>query len=311
MTKLRKIALTKLLKLELPQFAEDVIRVTAKYDPTALKIQNSFDTLAAQQPKMNLLEVPYGPHPLTEKMHQLHKERLKYAALITMQMRVLQKADLENTRDLVQISRPIVRIHLNFLRQNNRQVISRAIKSLFLYFDENPQVRDALDTLGFKKYLDELIKANTLYEELLIERAEQISERPKVDVAAIRHEIQYFLRILFDQISFYQHINKEADYSPLICELNEVIAGYSKIIKTRATCYKTRKRKTSAKTIEPELTEVVKKTTPLKTLSTNNEANKKEKEEIKTKNTTNRIDKQSLPVKHLMKILKTPKKGSS
>lgn len=60
MAAIEKIALTKLLKLELPQFVEQVTAIVEKHNPTKLKLQNAIKLLHNQCNKMNLLSVPYG-----------------------------------------------------------------------------------------------------------------------------------------------------------------------------------------------------------------------------------------------------------
>ncbi len=252
MTKIKKIALTKLLKLELPEFVDDIIRAVSKHNPEGLKLQDHYDMLVEQLPKMALLTAPFGAHPLTKEMHKVHEERLKYSALITMQMRVLHKANLASTKKLVQTAKPVVRLYLNHLRQNNRSIISRTIKGFFLHLNDYPEQRNALDALGFKFYLDELQNTNNLHEEMFMQRLSEKAQNSKVDTAGIQHETQFLLRKLFDQIEFYQYMRKEVDYSPLINQINEIIAQFTSLINMRATCRKTRKRKAETKLVELE-----------------------------------------------------------
>lgn len=257
MTKIKKIALTKLLKLEFPELVNDVIVALEEHNPTALKLQDALEMVVALQPKLNKLTTPYGPHPLTKKMDVLHEKRLTYAALITMLMRVLHKANSPEMREMIEISRPVVRLHLNYLRQNNRTFISQSIRAFFFQLEEYPEVRNALDTLGFKHYLSEMEKANNLLEELYMKRLNQTAKRPKVDTAGILFEAQFVVRKLFEQIEFYQYMHQKVNYEPLVNQLNEVIARFTGLINMRATCGKTRKQKATAKALQAvEKTEI-------------------------------------------------------
>ena len=246
MVKIQQIALTELLKLELPQFVKQVTKCLEKHNLEALKLNDTYELLKEQRSKMALLKVSYGKHPLTERIHQLHLKRIKYAAAITSQMIFLSKMATEDTRPLVELAHPVVKLHLYYLRQNNRFEIDQIITIFFKQLNEKPEVMNALETLGLKFYLDELKSANDQHYRLTNERTSDISQRPKIDALAVQREAHYVLRGLFEQINFYQFTYRGIDYSKLIGEINGLIARFSGLIHTRETCNKTRKAKASA-----------------------------------------------------------------
>lgn len=247
---MKKIALSKLLKLEVPRFVGEVIRIVSKYDTKALNIDSTFQLLVNQQSNVALLTVPYGPHDLTELLCQLNLKRLNYAAIITTQMRALEKVELEKTKQLVKVARPSVRLYLNYLRQNNQTYIQEMINGFFIHLRENPEVHCGLVELGFKFYLDELQSANITHEKVFLERLESISKRPRVDSRAIQKEVQGILRILFEQIDYYQYAYKSLNYEPMINELNGLITRFTNLINTRATVNK--RKTTNSKQSEAE-----------------------------------------------------------
>lgn len=248
MAKIDKIALTKLLKLELPQFVKLVTACVEKHNPKALKLQDAHEMLKDQRNKMKLLVAPYGSHPLTEQIHQIHLKRLKFAAAITLQMNMFRKLDFEDSRELVRIAHPMVKDHLHYLRQNNRVIIDRTIDVFFKQLEDNPNEHHALEMLGLKYCLDELRSANDEHCKLSTVRSKQLSERPKIDSSGIQKEAQYVLRAFFEQINFFQFTYRDVDYTPLISELNRLIARFTGLINTRATRGETRKKKAEART---------------------------------------------------------------
>ena len=127
MVKIERIALTKLLKLELPQFVEKVTAIVEKHNPKTLKLENSAELLHRQCDKMKLLEVPYGPHPLTQRIYGLNIKRLEHAAAISMQVNMHKKLDIPGKRELVATAYPVVRDHLHYLRQINYPINCRLI----------------------------------------------------------------------------------------------------------------------------------------------------------------------------------------
>lgn len=252
MTKIDKIALTKLLKLEHPQFVNQVTACVEKHNPKALKLLDAYEILKDQCNKMKLLITPYGPHPLTENIHKMHLKRLKYSAAITLQMDMFKKLDFNESRELVRLAHPVVKVHLHYLRQNNRAIINRTIDVFFKRLEDIPEEKHALEMLGLKYCLDELLRANDEYYKLCTVRSKQLSERPKIDSSGIQKEAQYVLRAFFEQINFYQFTYKDIDYTPLISELNRLIASFTTLINTRATRSKTRKKKAEAKITKGE-----------------------------------------------------------
>ena len=316
MAKIERIALTKLLKLELPQFVEKITAIVEKHNPTTLKLDNSVEILHKQCSKMKLLEVPYGPHPLTQRIYELNIKRLEHAAAISMQVNMHKKLDIPDKRELVTIAYPAVRDHLHYLRQNNQPTIDRIIDLFFNHLSDNPEIQNALEKLDLNYNLQELQKANDEHYKLSTIRSEEISQRPKSVSADVIKEAQYVLRAIFEQINFYQFTFEDVDYSQLISELNRLIARFKGLINTRASRGKTRKEKAQIEKIEKDT--AIESLPKRASTAINNQSSLKEKEVDKID--TNRIkpcateqkNQEDEPIQGLMRILKRPsKRGSS
>ena len=308
MVKIQEIALTKILKLELPQFVKKVTACLEKHNLEVLKLQDAYEMLADQRSKMALLRAPYGKHILTPQIHQLHLKRLKYAAAITTQINFIRKMDMEDTRDLVKLAHPFVKLHLYYLRQNNQFVIDQIITVFFDQLNKSPDILNALETLGFKFYLDQLKNANDKHFKLCNERSKDISQRPKIDSKAVQKEAQFVLRSLFEQINFYQFTYKEIDYSPLISEINVQITRLSELIHTRETCNKTRTQKTKTKVEEAQLKKVdIELNSQNKSIqiATNNDSPIDEANNDIVLSVAQKPPSQSAPLQNLIEILKT------
>ncbi len=244
MIDIKKIAFTKLRKLEVYNLYNDVVRNIREYDTKAMHIGDTCDVLIAMQPKAQLLQNTQrdrGPHILTPEVERLHERRLSFAAVITNQMRTIEKAALADQKHLVELAKPLVYGMLNYLRQNDIIAIESLITEFFYDLNLQPEVRNALYELGFKTYLDELEAANNDCINTQAERAAQKSRRNKGSTTPVQRELQYILSILFEQVDYYQHVYKDVDYSGLITALNYVIATYTKLIKTRDTQRKNKK----------------------------------------------------------------------
>ena len=72
MEKIESIALTKLLKLELPEFIDQVIGLIEKHNTTSLKLEHVLALLQEQYEKTKELKPPYGRHRLSARIDSLH-----------------------------------------------------------------------------------------------------------------------------------------------------------------------------------------------------------------------------------------------
>ena len=316
---IRKIAFTKLRKLEVYTFYNEVVTVIKEYDAKAMHISDTCDVLLAMQPKAQLLRLTdrdCGPHQLTPVLDKLHEKRLKFAATITNQMRTLEKADLPDERDMVKLTKPIVYRYLNYLRQKDKDTILSRTSGFFYEMKLQPAVKDALIKLGFKTYLDELETANIGHEKTYVKRRAQLSRRPKGSTLPVQRELQNILSILFEQVDYNQHVYKDIDYSKLITALNHTIAVYTKLIKTRDTQRKNKKKKAieneQAALEEKPRIGSVEKVQPEKDNSTSAPSsiiNVNEKQNDKPANTDKKKKGEDKPINGLLHILKKPDKG--
>ena len=247
MDKIENIALTKLLKLELPEFVYKVIGIIEKRDPASLKLEHVLALLQEQYEKTNQLKPPYGRHALSATIDSLHKKRLKYVAAISREMHTCRNLEVEEMKDFVNITYPLVRDNLHYLRQNNRSVINSMITNFFIQINKDAEVQKAFEKLGFYRYIDVLRKTQDELYDLTMLRDIELSQRPKGATPAIKKEAQYVLRAVFEQINLFQFSFKDIDYSQLIAELNTLIARYNGLINTRASRNVTRKKKSAAK----------------------------------------------------------------
>ena len=242
--KVDKIAFTKLRKLDVWRFYNDIVNVVKDYDAKEMHIDNTCDVLFALQPKTNLLiEEDYGPHPLTPMINELREKRFKFAGIITNHMRLVENADFSDKQHLVTLVKPLVLRQLSYLRENDLITVDDLVNVFFKEVEKDPEIKEALYELGFKPYLDELESTNSACIEAYYERMSQRSKRRKGSTLPIQRELQNIVGILFDQVDYYQHVYTDVNYFSLITALNHVIATYTKKIKTRDTKRKNKKLK--------------------------------------------------------------------
>ena len=238
MIKVKRIGLSKMHLLEVRSLIKEVTAIVEWHNPEALNLGNIYDLLLEQKEKIELLKSPYGRHPLTGKYKDFHEMRLAYVALITTNMRSIAAGKFDHPRHLIPVAYPIVKVYLFYLRKENRIVVGQRIRGFIQQLEKNPEEMEAFVTLGFKKDIEKLKKANEDCINAAALRLTDKSKRPRVDKKLIAREAEDVIRLFVDQVNQYQRSYKNLDYTLLVNELNELLTEYSKNINTRTTINK-------------------------------------------------------------------------
>lgn len=248
MIQVKRIPLSKLFKIEVGILLTEVVEILGNHNPGALRLKDHYDLLLVQLEKAKALKLTYGPHPLSHKLAALHKKRLKYAALINLQLQSLEKVDCKETLLMVEQAQRLSKEFLTYLGQKRLRVVEFQIGVFFiqLELEDNEESKAAFIGLGLKPYLDELQKTNKRYNELHYQRTRDLNERPKTSDRLLERETEKVMRQFFEQVNSYQNNFKDIDYSHLITELNVTLTEYSKLIRTRVATNKRRARKKAA-----------------------------------------------------------------
>ena len=236
--KIKRISLSKVLKLELPELLNDVLRIIEKYKSEHQYLEKIMSILKEHQQLTDLLEVPRKAHPLTEKIQLMREKELQYVGAIVSHMQFIVRADIDSMRHSASIAKPVVKRFLSGLRKNNESVINQIIKQFLGHLKKHPEVENALSDLGLQPFVDELRKVNV--EKLKLMSMRISKPKPKVDSRFIQKKVQGDLRFVFDAIDALSAYKEKSNYGPLIQELNQLLTRYATIIHTRKTHNKRR-----------------------------------------------------------------------
>ena len=213
-----------LLKLELPSLAEEVIKIVEEHDPEALKIQDVFDLLLAQDSNIKLLNNCYGAHPITIKLPPLRKKCYRYAQEIVSRMNFVMKDQENNPTDGVLNAHAVVKDYLFKLsRSKSQRLMIQKLTGFFEVVDRDEEIETTFSELFLTSELNNLRNAYSSLKELLAKRKMLKSEISKVKTDDLSAPIVKSLRDLFKQIEVAAIKNRELDYEPLFVELNGAI----------------------------------------------------------------------------------------
>ena len=235
---IKRIRFTGLWKLELPELANSVIEIVEKHNPEILKIEDFFDLLVEQKPQIDLLLVPYGPHPITEEINNLRKQRKAFARGIINRLNTIDDGGKASAKPHLKVAKPVVNSHLKSLARSNNKVTSQRVTQFLRDFNENEKLQTAIEALSMVTYIDDLQSVHTALGEQYGDRRASVSTRPKKMTPLFIKTILAALDNLFKSIELAQVKNQELDYTPLIDELNIELTSYGTLINARASYYK-------------------------------------------------------------------------
>lgn len=234
---LKKVPYARLLKLELPELADNVIRVVDKHNPEELQIESIIDLLRAEEPQINLLTSRYGVNPMTAKISLAIDKLLLSVSAINLQLRiVLKESNLETLQHYPVVKHAMDR-HLQKLRDSkNYTVINRKVEQFLYEIKLDSELSAAIDALDLTDYTIKLRNALTYVLYLQDSKEEIISQRPQESSRVIAAPVVFALKNVFKQVELAMVKNTELDYTDLFNELNQVINEYrGKISRRDAT----------------------------------------------------------------------------
>ena len=233
-----KLDFSKLRKHEVKTLASRVIRAVEGYNPETLQIKEIYDLLVELEPQIGSLELNYIAHPISKKLNAMRKQRLAFAKGIINKMEVIEKGKISGKEASLEVAKPIVLQHLQGLWNNDDTKIYDNVILFSKHVAEDAQLQTAMETLGLLEYHDSLQSVNNAIEEQFVARSKCISARPKRATPGIVAAIKTALQDMFKQIEVAQLKNLEHNYTPLIDELNEMIAFLKATIKARSSINK-------------------------------------------------------------------------
>ena len=273
---IRQIYYSRMLKLELPEFAEKVIKIVENHDPETLKINEMFNLLLAEQPQIDQLIVWYRAHPLSDKIKRLRDVRGLQIGKILIHLKVVQKEKGSQDSEVRLVEIEIGRYLMNWRECKNEEVLSQKLGQFFDTIDQSEELELAMSSLGFTAYLNELRNVISSIGELAFNREDSMSERPKVKTKDLEKSVIRALKNLFKEIDLAPLRNPELDYTGLINRLNELLDYYRNLINIRLG-QSERKAEEKAKNENGELdntTPVVESTEPAGKMMNLNAADK-------------------------------------
>ncbi len=231
--KLLSLKFSKLLKLERPKFAEDVIRIIDEHDPEVLKVKELFTLLEATKPEIDELIVWYRAHPLTAAIRHGREMRNLHVGSILQRLKVVRKEEGERNTNVILVKIEIGRYLSNLRSCKNEAVKIEKVDQFYGAIDADEDLENAFTELGFAKHLDELRSVHSSIKEHTIQRDKSIAARPKMKTKELENIVDTAIINLFRDIELAPLRNPDVKYDAVFAELNTLIGRYINFINIR------------------------------------------------------------------------------
>lgn len=243
--KIVSFSFLKVRKDEFPDLVNGVIRIGEKHNLETLGILGMFNLLKGLQSGLDELTVINKSHPLTEEIKAERKRRGSIIVAVLSQVTAIRKANLASETSSAALVVPFMKRYLAGLNLENVKTISGRLKKMLAAIEKNAALKTALSDLGFTVYLNELAQIQQSIDENTDQRTSDLSERPKAKTKEVRNSIGTALENWLNSTELARVEHVDLDYMPLINELNEWLATYQTLIRSRTTRSKSESAKTT------------------------------------------------------------------
>lgn len=226
-----RLPISKMLKMEVPELAEEVIGVVEKHDSELMQIQPVFELLVNKRSVIDSLKSPYGVDPVRLEQRMLRENMILHASAIKLRLRMLNKT--EDVKDLHVIQTAVNR-HLLYLdKSKNRKVLNQKISGFVDDVASDAEFAEAMEEYGFLPDVAQLKMALMEVRRISSKRSKNLSKRSSISTNQRMKIVYDAIEYVFKEIEVAQLRNPDVDYAPLIKELNVVVYKYRQVINRR------------------------------------------------------------------------------
>lgn len=226
-----RLPISKMQKLEVAEFAEEVIGVVHKYNPEEMQINAMYDLLVANKPLIAQLKVHYGVDPHRLDLKPAREKMMLLVSNIKLKVRLATKTN--DPKDFHAIESAINSSLRYLYRCKNAKTVNQKIRGFLNDVETDEELQAAITQFDLLEDVMQLSSALDRVRELSSKSYKRTSSR--IDVSAMEHMKAVYTAVehVFNEIEMAHLLNPELDYSPLVGELNVLVGKYRRLIVIR------------------------------------------------------------------------------
>ena len=231
---LSSIIISKLRNGEFISLGSDLSTIGSKYFATVTGLQAEMLLFTNAFKPMDIVYALEKGSPLSIKIEDADERRDGAITGIRLTTEgYLRHFDLNIKAGADLILRAINKYGSNIATQNYVQETA-SIKSVVDDFEAAGPLTDAITLLGFTAWVAELKAANNLFNQLFLQRNEQLSQKPAEDLKTLRVAAKAAYDSLIDFLTASEKLNPGADLAKLVGEINTILSKYNTLLAGRA-----------------------------------------------------------------------------
>ena len=221
---INRVPLSRMLKLEVPELAEEVIKIVDKYNAEEMQINDVFLLLLGKRDEIDQLKSPYGSNHKRFFLETARQEMILHASTIKHKLRLASKS---KDPKFLRVLKEAVRHHLFYLnRSRNAKVMNQKVASFLNEVETNTDLLEVISDLNLLE--DVMVLDNSLKEvrDISGEVVEIDSSRTRKSTNQLKRSVYSAINFVLTEIEQAQLKHTEIDYTALMHELNVLTYKY-------------------------------------------------------------------------------------
>ena len=228
---INRLPISKMQKLEVAEFAEEVIGVVHKYNPEEMQINAMYGLLVANKPLIAQLKVHYGVDPYRLDLKPAREMMMLLVSNIKLKVRMATKTN--DPKDFHVIESAINSSLRHLYRCRNAKTVTQKIRGFLNDVEADQELQAAITQFDLLEDVMQLTAAVDRVRELSRKSYKRTSSRINVSSTVHMRAVYSAVEYVFNEIEMAHLMNPELDYSPLVAELNVLVNKYRSLIVIR------------------------------------------------------------------------------
>lgn len=228
---INRLPISKMQKLEVAEFAEEVIGVVHKYNPEEMQINAMYDLLVANKPLIAQLKVHYGVDPYRLDLKPAREMMMLLVSNIKLKVRMATKTN--DPKDFHVIESAINSSLRHLYRCRNAKTVTQKIRGFLNDVEADEELQAAITQFDLLEDVMQLTAAVDRVRELSSKSYKRASSRINVSSTVHMRAVYSAVEYVFNEIEMAHLMNPELDYAPLVAELNVLVGKYRNMVAIR------------------------------------------------------------------------------
>lgn len=252
MTRIERLKFPGLWNSEYPLVVNRLIDIVNTCDPQSLRLQRSFDRLAAFRPQLAKIEAQERADRDSALLSELDQQRDTLFNIIRTVAKTFQRTPMAEVSEHAARVLTALKKHGNDIPATNYTAETKRLYDLTADIGHQPEITASLAALSLLPLFERMNEVNGEFDRLFMHRHQRQSEVERVDVRAIRLECDKAITLLWNAIEHNMTEYGESEYAALVTAVNKLNAYYKQQLAARSVRRKTKKDVSKEEPIKPE-----------------------------------------------------------